>query len=146
MSQFPGSLHPTPKPTPDRSAALRLVAAPAICLMIVGGLDIGVCLLSLALNLLGMGLGAAEGGSSGGAAMLQGGVGLFSAAVGVLWGSALIFGATQLKGLKSHKNSMAVTIMAMLPCFNPCCLLGLPFGIWSLIVLLKPEVREAFPD
>lgn len=35
-------------------------------------------------------------------------------------------------------------ILAMIPCVSPCCLLGLPLGIWALIVLLKPEVKAAF--
>ncbi len=33
---------------------------------------------------------------------------------------------------------------AMIPCVSPCCLLGLPLGIWALIVLVKPEVKAAF--
>ena len=33
---------------------------------------------------------------------------------------------------------------AMINIGNCCCLLGLPFGIWSLVVLLKPEVAEKF--
>jgi hypothetical protein len=32
----------------------------------------------------------------------------------------------------------------MIPCISPCCLLGLPIGIWALVVLLKPEVKAAF--
>ena len=32
----------------------------------------------------------------------------------------------------------------MVPCISPCCLLGLPFGIWALSVLNKPHVQAAF--
>jgi hypothetical protein len=38
---------------------------------------------------------------------------------------------------------MAAVIVAMLPC-QCCCLLGLPFGIWALVVLNKPEVKSQF--
>jgi hypothetical protein len=38
---------------------------------------------------------------------------------------------------------MAAAIMAMIPC-NCCCLLGLPFGIWALVMLMKPEVKSQF--
>jgi hypothetical protein len=27
---------------------------------------------------------------------------------------------------------------------SPCCFIGLPIGIWALIVLAKPEVKAAF--
>jgi hypothetical protein len=39
---------------------------------------------------------------------------------------------------------MAASIIAMIPCVSPCCLLGLPIGIWALVVLMKPEVKSAF--
>ena len=34
-------------------------------------------------------------------------------------------------------------IIAMIPCHG-CCILGLPFGIWALVVLSAPEVKAAF--
>ena len=37
-------------------------------------------------------------------------------------------------------------ILAVVPCVGPCCLIGIPFGIWALVVLSKPEVRASFPD
>lgn len=39
---------------------------------------------------------------------------------------------------------MAVSILSMVPCVSPCCLLGLPVGIWALVVLNTPEVKQAF--
>jgi hypothetical protein len=30
------------------------------------------------------------------------------------------------------------------PCISPCCLVGLPIGIWALVVLNKPEVKSSF--
>jgi len=38
---------------------------------------------------------------------------------------------------------MAGAVVAMLPC-QCCCLLGLPAGIWALVVLNKPEVNSQF--
>ena len=32
----------------------------------------------------------------------------------------------------------------MVPCISPCCLVGLPIGIWALVVLNKPEVKGSF--
>jgi hypothetical protein len=45
--------------------------------------------------------------------------------------------------LKSYGLAMTSSILAMIPC-HVCCMVGLPIGIWALIVLLKPEVKSAF--
>jgi len=39
---------------------------------------------------------------------------------------------------------VVASILAMVPCISPCCLLGIPIGIWALVVLMKPEVQQAF--
>jgi hypothetical protein len=49
-----------------------------------------------------------------------------------------------MQQLTSHGLAMAAAIIAMIPCFSPCCVLGLPFGIWALVVLSKPEVKSQF--
>ncbi len=42
--------------------------------------------------------------------------------------------------------SMAIlgSIMGMINFVNCCCVLGLPFGIWALVVLARPEVKRLF--
>ena len=55
----------------------------------------------------------------------------------------VLFGAIKLMRLQSYGLAMAACIVAMLPC-QCCCLFGLPFGIWALVVLSKPEVKSAF--
>ncbi len=55
----------------------------------------------------------------------------------------ILYGTTQMKQLKSYHLSVAISILAMLPC-SGCCIIGLPVGIWSLVVLLKPDIRAAF--
>jgi hypothetical protein len=34
--------------------------------------------------------------------------------------------------------------LGLIPCFCPSCFVGIPVGIWSLVVLMKPEVKAAF--
>ena len=48
--------------------------------------------------------------------------------------------------IKGRKYKMALTAMTLsvIPCLSACCLVGIPFGIWGMIVLLKPQVKEAF--
>ncbi len=55
----------------------------------------------------------------------------------------ILFGALSMKRLNSYTFSLVAAILAILPCTTPCCL-GLPFGIWALVVLNSPPVREAF--
>jgi hypothetical protein len=55
----------------------------------------------------------------------------------------VLFGAIKMLRLQNFGLVMAAVIVAMLPC-QCCCLLGLPFGIWALMVLKKPEVKSQF--
>jgi hypothetical protein len=35
-------------------------------------------------------------------------------------------------------------ILAMVPCLTPCCFLGLPVGIWALVVLNRAKIKSEF--
>jgi predicted Zn finger-like uncharacterized protein len=124
------------------------VAGPAIALMVVGGIAIGLSILGLVLNLLGVGAMAAANprGMAGpqqadSAARMFGSV--VGTVVGLCYGGIIMTGAMKMKNLSSYGYAMTSCIVAMLPC-SLCCLLGLPFGIWGLVVLNKPEVKDAF--
>jgi hypothetical protein len=39
---------------------------------------------------------------------------------------------------------IAASIVAMIPCVSPCCCIGLPVGIWALVVLSKGDVKDHF--
>ena len=68
--------------------------------------------------------------------------GVINLAIAALNGFVL-FGAIKLLRLQNRGMAMAGAVVAMLPC-QCCCVLGLPFGIWALVVLSKPEVKSAF--
>jgi len=55
----------------------------------------------------------------------------------------VLFGAIKMLRLQNFGLVMAAVIVAMLPC-QCCCLLGLPFGIWALVIMNKPEVKSHF--
>lgn len=68
-----------------------------------------------------------------------------------LWGVLLLisaafvlFGAIKMKNMKDYGVARAAAIVAIIPFVGPCCLIGIPFGIWAVIVLSKPHVRAAF--
>src|SRR5258708_18018296 len=54
-------------------------------------------------------------------------------------------GALMMRRLRWYPLAATASIVAMIP-WSPAFLLSLPFGIWSCIVLGKPEVTEAFFD
>ncbi|MGA2280590.1 MAG: DUF4339 domain-containing protein [Verrucomicrobiota bacterium] len=151
-----GSTPPPPFGSPEavvsegHTAALQLVKGPAIALIITAS------------------LGVAYYGFSGLFTLFTGGVmfhqemppeippqmrafiagmqgplaGVINLAVAALNGFVL-FGAIKLLRLQNHSVATVASVAAMLPC-QCCCLFGLPFGIWALVVLNKPEVKSQF--
>jgi tRNA A-37 threonylcarbamoyl transferase component Bud32 len=56
--------------------------------------------------------------------------------------SFLIFAALKMKALEAYRVAVIGSIVAVV--VTPGNLIGLPFGIWSLVVLTRRDVREAF--
>ena len=52
----------------------------------------------------------------------------------------ILFGAFQMLQLRSYAWSIAAAILAIVA----CSLIGLPMGIWALIVLARQDVRDTF--
>lgn len=74
----------------------------------------------------------------------EGAAGIGSSFVGILVAAFIIYAALKMKDLTQYGLAMAASILAMIPCISPCCLIGLPIGIWCLVVLTRPEVKAAF--
>jgi predicted PurR-regulated permease PerM len=64
--------------------------------------------------------------------------------IAIAVGVVVLLGALKMKKLESREWAMTASILAMIPCISPCCIVGLPIGIWALVVLSKPEVKSAF--
>jgi tRNA A-37 threonylcarbamoyl transferase component Bud32/TM2 domain-containing membrane protein YozV len=64
------------------------------------------------------------------------GIVLFKVVPGLL----ILFGAFQMLRLRSYAWAVAAAILSIVA----CSLIGLPMGIWALIILLQPDVRETF--
>jgi hypothetical protein len=60
----------------------------------------------------------------------------------------VIFAALRMKQLRGYGVALAGAIISTIPCLTShpccCCLINIPIGIWCIIVLAKPEVRDAF--
>jgi hypothetical protein len=67
-----------------------------------------------------------------------------SGVISILVSGVILLGGIKMKKLENYGLAMAASIVAMIPCISPCCIIGLPIGIWALVVLSKPEVKNAF--
>ncbi|HWN94145.1 MAG TPA: DUF4339 domain-containing protein [Methylomirabilota bacterium] len=160
LSSFP-EFATVPQPIPSGvplsggsggAEAANLVSGPATGLLVVGILCALVSLWGVLSNLLGIGMGAAGAAPVGNMPpqfgqymqMMSGGVGLVINFIALALAGLFIFASTKMRKLESYGLVMTATILSMLPCTSSCCCIGLPIGIWILIVLAKPEVKAGF--
>ncbi len=123
------------------------MTGPAIGLIITAIIGMLWQLVSAALNMLGTGLGgvaAASGDSGAMGTLFSGVIGLVFNVIWLLMGGVVIFGAIKMKALQSYGLALTAAILAALPCTSPCCFLGLPIGIWAIVVLMNQDVKAAF--
>lgn len=144
-----GTPIPPPTPGPDPLAARRLVQAPAILLIVLGALALigGLgALLGLTGGLLRGLANAPEFPAEARDALLQATgrswLGVPNLVIGVL----MLLGGLKMKELRSYGLALTGSIVALIPCLgiNGCCCIAIPVGVWSLVVLMKPEVKGAF--
>ncbi len=151
MENLPGS------PGPGSTSAREQVSTPAILLMVTGALLIVYQLINLVTSLLGGGAGALPPelfedpnmaqyrGLIEGVQASAGPLGIVFALLGAALGGLILVGGMKMKNLESYGLAIAASIIAIIPCFSSCCcIIGLPAGIWALVVLNKPEVKAAF--
>ena len=126
------------RPHSRRSKAASRVMGPAIALMICG--SIGFAWFIIAAVLAAIGTPPPE--------MREPGAYRAGQICGVLTlgliNAAVIHGAYQMWCLKNYRNAMACAIVSVIPLCSPCYLLGIPFGIWAIVVLLDQRVKFAF--
>ena len=131
----------------DAFAAQR-VAGPATALMVTAILGLVLQVGATIINLFSLGMGhAIRHDQINGLSFTVGdgsGINVASGIVGIIIAVVVLLGAMRMKRLESYGFAMASAILAMIPCFSPCCLLGLPFGIWALVVLSDGSVKAAF--
>jgi hypothetical protein len=136
----------TQTPQVGGSDASRQVSGPATGLLITGIIGAFFAGIGLIMNVIGIGVSPfirdeipdryVE--------FWEGSVGAAGSLLEILVAAFIIFAAIRMKELRQYELSVAASIIAMIPCISPCCILGLPIGIWCLVVLLKPEVKAAF--
>ena len=165
LSAFPefadalGLSAPTPGPDPltsfkagAREAALQAVKAPAISLKVTAIIGLVMVAIGLVVNVLSLAghpftFGLQQWGDPRMQKMfsqLGGGLGILQNLIGAAIGVVVFLGASKMERLQNYQFAMTASVLAMLPCLSPCCILGLPFGIWALVILNKPEIKSQF--
>lgn len=127
---------------PSSGGHLDKLSTPGLLLMIAMGIGIAFQLLSLVLNAVGAGVGAASGGDV--ASLMSGVVGVIINIVGLCVGGFVIFGLMKYRKGESFTLSLIAVVLAMVPCVSPCCWFGLPLGIWALMVMMNDDVKSQF--
>lgn len=142
---------PPPGPTlaPDLVSVADQVNGPGIGLIVTGVLNVLLGIVRAAFSITGFGIGAINSGGQNAEMekMLMGAMGTAGLVLGgvcVLCGAVTLLAGVKLRKLQSYGLCMTGTILAMIPCTSACCLLGLPIGIWALVVMSKPEVKSQF--
>lgn len=133
-------------PQPMTNDAHRQISGPATGLLITGILGALLSVTGFIVNIIGTGISSMvvdyipdryeE--------LIEGTVGIGISFVGILVAAFVIYASLKMKELTQWELSVAASVLAMIPCISPCCIVGLPIGIWCLVVLLRPEVRAAF--
>lgn len=155
------SMPPPPPPGPPPAGSPRgpalgpaeaasAVQGPAIALIVTAVLGGIFALIGIAFNVLGMGMSgmqdfADELGPAGNLGNMVGGaMGVFSSILGLVVAGFIGWAALEMMKLRRWTVAVVASVVAMVPCVSPCCFLGIPVGIWSLVVLMREEVKGAF--
>jgi hypothetical protein len=56
----------------------------------------------------------------------------------------ITFGSISMIRMKGYSSATFAAILAVIPICSPCIVIGIPFGVWALIVLRRPEVKRRF--
>jgi hypothetical protein len=144
----PGGSPPSFTPTfpPPGGDALSQVNGPATGLMVLGILMLVASAASLMMQLAGVSfIPRGNMPDDAWAQLFSGTVGVISSIISIGIGALVLFGGLKMKKLESFGLAVTASILGIVPCTaGLCCVLGLPIGVWALIVLFKPEVKSAF--
>jgi sulfite exporter TauE/SafE len=126
--------------------ALNQVSAPSIGLLItgiIGAFFSGIALLSLGIGTSLSSLWMDEMPDKF-SEIYEGAFAMGSSFIGLVVAAFVIYASLKMKELTQWGLAVAASILVMIPCISPCCIIGLPIGIWCLLTLNRPEVKNVF--
>jgi hypothetical protein len=131
-----------------REEALQLVSAPAAWLEVCGWLgalaSVGIAALYIGLAVMAANMPNPNPNDDSTVMLVL--FGCYSGVVGLPYNVALAIGARKMRTLSSRQWALAAAILsvASFSVFSCCGLIHTGIGVWALITLEKPVVREAF--
>jgi hypothetical protein len=143
-----------PSPTAYPFDARARVQGPAIALIVVGLLSLPMAALSLVSSLFSDPMAYRD--AFGHVPELEqmehvfeamgGWVGAVTAVVNLLIAGLIAWAGFRMLALRNYVLCVVAAVVALIPCLTPCpcCCLGIPIGIWALVVLLNDQVKAAF--
>ncbi len=142
-------LSPYRSPGRGNAAARWLVAGPALGLMVTSGVWNHLLILALCADafMLGSGMGdelLPERRPPGISRETMLVIRMVLSCLALLAGYYVFSGAKRMRRLQDISMARNAAILAIIPCTGPCYLVGIPFGLWALIVLAMPNVQKAF--
>lgn len=130
----------------SREAAVNKVKLPAIFLIVLSPIsilffifDLGMRIFNLANDNLILPANANKDAVIAGA--IGGGV---LDVVAMISAVVIMLGALKMLKLESYSFARTACILSCIPCMTACCILGIPFGIWGLVTLNDPAVKQHF--
>jgi hypothetical protein len=153
MSAGAGAPPPPPPPSlggapvynaggPD---AMSQVNGPGIGLMVVGILSLVLGIPSLLMHLMGANMFPPNlPPEAAWMKVMMGPIGIASNLVNIVIGVLILIGGLKMRKLESYGLVMTAAILSIIPCTTSCCLVGIPIGVWAVVVLMRPEVKSAF--
>lgn len=64
--------------------------------------------------------------------------------VGAVLNLLAVFGGWFMLRLSAYPLAMTAAVVSLIPCATGCCVTGIPFAVWALVVLTRPEIKAAF--
>jgi hypothetical protein len=131
-------------PTDPRALILRHLRPPAFLLLCVGILNAFFCVVMTGALALGVHMPWSDPATGGRAASATPTLPLLAIlAFSAIWSALTIQGALNAMRLRGYGLAVVGAIGAMVPPAITCTV-GLPIGIWMLVVLNRPGVKTAF--
>jgi hypothetical protein len=72
---------------------------------------------------------------------------VFVAAMSLIIVNAVVLtGAIKMLHLQRHPYAVTAAAMAIIPLLSPLAIVGIPFGVWAMIKLGNPEIKRYFTN
>lgn len=131
-----------------RNEILEKVKTPAIGLIVTGSLNFIIGILVVLSALLQTATGKLDRGFASDAERTGYFMGFFGPTLigifSIIFAPLIIFGGIRMLSGKSRMLAIVAAVLATVPLSSCCFVAGAIFGIWALVVLMKPDVKTFF--